>query len=92
MPVQIGAVIHNFSDPTGLLSDCHRRIETMYLHSFCRIGCSPKSTGFSNRAESSLGRIVYGPFGCGSSISGTRWFLSIQQNCLPDLNRQTSKA
>ena len=28
MPVQIGAKAHNFSDPTGLLSDCHRRIET----------------------------------------------------------------
>ena len=27
MPVQIGAEVHNFSDPTGLLSDCHRRIE-----------------------------------------------------------------
>jgi hemerythrin-like domain-containing protein len=27
MPVQIGATAHNFSDPTGLLSDCHRRIE-----------------------------------------------------------------
>ncbi len=32
MPVQIGAVAHNFSDPTGLLSDCHRRIE-MFLGS-----------------------------------------------------------
>lgn len=32
MPVQIGAVTHNFSDPTGLLSDCHRRIE-MFLGS-----------------------------------------------------------
>ena len=30
MPVQIGAQAHNFSDPTGLLSDCHRRIE-MFL-------------------------------------------------------------
>jgi hemerythrin-like domain-containing protein len=30
MPVQIGAKTHNFSDPTGLLSDCHRRIE-MFL-------------------------------------------------------------
>ena len=30
MPVQIGARTHNFSDPTGLLSDCHRRIE-MFL-------------------------------------------------------------
>jgi len=27
MPVQIGAQAHNFSDPTGLLSACHRRIE-----------------------------------------------------------------
>ena len=30
MPVQIGAQVHNFTDPTGLLSDCHRRIE-MFL-------------------------------------------------------------
>ncbi len=30
MPVQIGAKAHNFSDPTGLLTDCHRRIE-MFL-------------------------------------------------------------
>jgi len=30
MPVQIGARAHNFTDPTGLLSDCHRRIE-MFL-------------------------------------------------------------
>lgn len=28
MPVQIGAPAHSFSDPTGLLSDCHRRIES----------------------------------------------------------------
>ena len=27
MPVQIGSVSHSFSDPTGLLSDCHRRVE-----------------------------------------------------------------
>jgi hemerythrin-like domain-containing protein len=30
MPVQIGAAVHGFSDPTGLLADCHRRIE-MFL-------------------------------------------------------------
>jgi hypothetical protein len=30
MPVQIGAKAHPFSDPTVLLSDCHRRIE-MFL-------------------------------------------------------------
>ena len=27
MPVQIGAKAHNFTNPTGLLSDCHRRVE-----------------------------------------------------------------
>jgi len=27
MPVQIGSKAHDFSNPTGLLSDCHRRIE-----------------------------------------------------------------
>jgi hemerythrin-like domain-containing protein len=27
MPVQIGSVTHSFEDPTGLLSDCHRRVE-----------------------------------------------------------------
>jgi hypothetical protein len=26
MPVQIGARAHHFTDPAGLLSDCHRRI------------------------------------------------------------------
>ena len=30
MPVQIGAKAHPFSDPIGLLSDCHRRVE-MFL-------------------------------------------------------------
>lgn len=30
MPVQIGATAHNFTDPAGLLSDCHRRVE-MFL-------------------------------------------------------------
>jgi hemerythrin-like domain-containing protein len=30
MPVQIGAKAHNFTDPTGLLADCHRRVE-MFL-------------------------------------------------------------
>ena len=27
MPVQIGDKSHSFSEPTGLLSDCHRRVE-----------------------------------------------------------------
>jgi hemerythrin-like domain-containing protein len=37
MPVQIGATTHNFSDPTALLSDCHRRIE-MFLRTLERVG------------------------------------------------------
>jgi len=36
MPVQIGAKTHSFSEPTGLLSDCHRRIE-MFLGSLQRV-------------------------------------------------------
>jgi len=36
MPVQIGAAAHSFSDLTGLLSDCHRRIE-MFLGSLQRL-------------------------------------------------------
>jgi len=30
MAVQIGATTHSFSDPTALLSDCHRRIEMFF--------------------------------------------------------------
>lgn len=36
MPVQIGAQTHSFAEPTGLLSDCHRRIE-MFLGSLDRV-------------------------------------------------------
>lgn len=36
MPVQIGAKAHNFTDPTGLLSDCHRRVE-MFLGLLVRV-------------------------------------------------------
>ena len=36
MPVQIGATVHSFSEPTGLLSDCHRRIE-MFLGSLAHV-------------------------------------------------------
>ena len=32
MPVQIGGSVHDFSDPTKFLADCHRRIE-MFLGS-----------------------------------------------------------
>jgi hemerythrin-like domain-containing protein len=37
MPVQIGAKTHSFSEPTGLLSDCHRRIE-MFLGVLVAVG------------------------------------------------------
>lgn len=37
MPVQIGAKSHDYSDPTGLLSDCHRRIE-MFMNSLEAVG------------------------------------------------------
>ena len=36
MPLQIGAKAHSFSDPTGLLWGCHRRIE-MFLGSLQRV-------------------------------------------------------
>lgn len=36
MPVQIGAKSHAFTEPLGLLSDCHRRIE-MFLGSLSAI-------------------------------------------------------
>jgi len=36
MPIQIGGKNHSFSEPTGLLSDCHRRIE-MFLGSLERV-------------------------------------------------------
>lgn len=37
MPVQIGARSPNFTDPTGLLSDCHRRVE-MFLGVLAAVG------------------------------------------------------
>jgi iron-sulfur cluster repair protein YtfE (RIC family) len=37
MPVQIGAKAHSFTDPTGLLSDCHRRIE-IFLETLAAAG------------------------------------------------------
>jgi hemerythrin-like domain-containing protein len=39
MPVQIGVKAHSFSDPTALLSDCHRRIE-MFLGALGKVGAS----------------------------------------------------
>lgn len=56
MPVQIGAKTHDFSDPTGLLSDCHRRIE-MFLASLQRVAeviDSPLSSEARTALEAAL--------------------------------------
>lgn len=56
MPVQIGAKAHDFSDPTGLLSDCHRRIE-MFLGSLQRVAQvidSPLTTDAHNALDAAL--------------------------------------
>jgi len=56
MPVQIGAKTHSFSDPTALLSDCHRRIE-MFLGSFVQVAKllhEPLTTDARTALESAL--------------------------------------
>jgi hemerythrin-like domain-containing protein len=56
MPVQIGAKSHNFTDPTGLLSDCHRRVE-MFLGSLEAVAGvidGPASEETSRALESAL--------------------------------------
>ena len=56
MPVQIGAKTHSFSDPTALLSDCHRRIE-MFLGSLERVADvidKPLEADANTALESSL--------------------------------------
>jgi Hemerythrin HHE cation binding domain len=56
MPVQIGATAHTFSDPTALLSDCHRRIE-MFLAALEKVGAyieQPLSKETRDALESGL--------------------------------------
>lgn len=56
MPVQIGVNAHNFTEPTGLLSDCHRRVE-MFLRTLGAVAevVDLPATGEMNRAlESAL--------------------------------------
>lgn len=56
MPVQIGASTHSFSDPTGLLSDCHRRIE-MFLGTLERVAATidrPLVSGTRTALEAAL--------------------------------------
>lgn len=56
IPVQLGTRAHNFSDPTGLLSDCHRRIE-MFLSTLEAVAAvieRPASEDTSRALESAL--------------------------------------
>lgn len=56
MPVQIGAKAHNFTDPTGLLSDCHRRIEMFLgtLEAVALVMDNPASGDTTRALESAL--------------------------------------
>ena len=51
--VQIGTKTHDFSDPTGLMSDCHRRIEMFLgsLHGITQVIDSPLTTDARNALE-----------------------------------------
>jgi hypothetical protein len=56
MPVKIGAKSHNFTDPTGLLSDCHRRIEIFLgsLQAVAQVIDRPATEEVAQALESSL--------------------------------------
>lgn len=56
MPVQIGNKAHSFGDPTGLLSDCHRRIEMFMkvLEAVAKVIDSPPETKTSESLDKAL--------------------------------------
>lgn len=56
MPVQIGTKTHNFADPTGLLSDCHRRVEMFLgtLDAVAKVIDRPATEETSRALESAL--------------------------------------
>jgi hemerythrin-like domain-containing protein len=56
MPVQIGERGHNFSEPTALLSDCHRRIEMFlgWLESVAKVAEQPLSNEIAHTLTSAL--------------------------------------
>jgi hemerythrin-like domain-containing protein len=56
MPVQIGAQAHNFTDPTALLSDCHRRIEMFLgaLQAVAQVADRPPTEDVAQSLESAL--------------------------------------
>jgi hemerythrin-like domain-containing protein len=56
MPVQIGAKAHNVTDPTALLSECHRRVELFLgmLEAVGRVIDRPTTEEISRALESAL--------------------------------------
>jgi hemerythrin-like domain-containing protein len=56
MPVQIGVTARNFTDPTGLLSDCHRRVEMFLgvLMAVAKVIDRPATVETSQALESAL--------------------------------------
>ena len=56
MPVQIGAKSHHFTEPLGLLSDCHRRIEMFIasLSTIAELGGQPLNGEGSHALENAL--------------------------------------
>ena len=56
MPIQIGARSHNFTEPLGLLSDCHRRIEMFIasLSAIAKLGGQPLNDEGRRALENAL--------------------------------------
>jgi hemerythrin-like domain-containing protein len=56
MPVQIGDTTHSFSNPTGLLADCHRRVGMFMsaLQSVAAVSDSPLSDDFRRSLDLAL--------------------------------------
>src|SRR5574337_505771 len=56
MPVQIGAETHSFTDPTGLLTDCHRRIVTFLdtLRAVAQVIDRPPTTDVERALQTAL--------------------------------------
>jgi hemerythrin superfamily protein len=58
MPIQIGAKTHSFADPTGLLSDCHRRIK-MFLGTLEAVAKTIDEPPSENTRQALLGSLRY---------------------------------
>jgi len=56
MPVQIGSSVHGYAEPTGLLSDCHRRIEMFLgaLQAVAKVMDQPRTEEAARALEGAL--------------------------------------